>query len=86
MKENAITEIYNSHPLVSELLEMIGKTDTSRARIEGLTGSAKALVAASVFRKTQNTHLVILPEKETAAYFYNDLVSILGDEMVFFFP
>jgi transcription-repair coupling factor (superfamily II helicase) len=86
MKENAITEIFNSHPLVTELLEVIGKTDTSRARIDGLSGSAKALVTASVFRKTQNTHIIILPEKETAAYFYNDLVAILGDELVFFFP
>jgi transcription-repair coupling factor (superfamily II helicase) len=86
MKENAITEIFNSHPLVSDLLEVMGKSDTSRVRIEGLTGSSKALVTSSVFRKTQNTHIVILPEKETAAYFYNDLVAILGDEMVFFFP
>jgi transcription-repair coupling factor (superfamily II helicase) len=86
MKENAITDIYNSHPLVSELLEVIGRSDTSRARIAGLAGSSKALVTSSVFRKTQNTHIVILPEKETAAYFYNDLVAILGDELVFFFP
>jgi len=86
MKENAITEIYNTHPLVSELLEAISKTETANVRVEGLSGSAKALVAATVFRRTQNTHIVILPEKEIAAYFYNDLVAILGDELVFFFP
>ena len=39
-----------------------------------------------VFQKTQTTHLVIIPEKEDAAYFYNDLVSLLGEDSVFFFP
>jgi transcription-repair coupling factor (superfamily II helicase) len=30
--------------------------------------------------------VVIIPEKEEAAYFYNDLVSLSGDETIFFFP
>jgi transcription-repair coupling factor (superfamily II helicase) len=39
-----------------------------------------------VFHRTQTTHIVLIPEKEDAAYFYNDLVALLGDEQVFFFP
>ena len=54
--------------------------------IEGVAGSAKSLVAASLFNESQNFHLVILPEKEDAAYFYNDLVALVGEESVFFFP
>ena len=44
------------------------------------------MVLSFVFHKTQTTHVVIIPEKEDAAYFYNDLISILGEESVFFFP
>ena len=44
------------------------------------------MVLSVIFQKSQTTHLVILPEKEDAAYFYNDLVSSVGEESVFFFP
>ena len=57
-----------------------------RIRLDGLTGSSKAVILGSIFLKTQITHIVIIPEKEDAAYFYNDLVSIVGEEAVFFFP
>jgi transcription-repair coupling factor (superfamily II helicase) len=54
--------------------------------IEGLTGSSRAMILSIVFNKTQTTHVVIIPEKEDAAYFYNDLVAVLGEDSVFFFP
>ena len=55
-------------------------------RLEGLSGSSKTMVMASVFNKTHTTLLAVIPEKEDAAYFYNDLVSLLGEDSVFFFP
>lgn len=87
MKENEITRLYSAHPVLAGLESTIsGDSTASRLRISGLSGSSKALTMACVFNKTQLTHLVIIPEKEDAAYFYNDLVAILGDESVFFFP
>ena len=86
MKENEINNIYRKHPSVSELMEAVAERDDARICLEGITGSAKALISASVFSEMQNIHLVIIPEKEDAAYFYNDLVSLLGEEAVFFFP
>src|SRR5450759_348317 len=86
MKENDITVQYNSHPVLPSLIDTINADKKDKIRIEGLSGSSRAMVLALVFHKTQTTHVVIIPEKEDAAYFYNDLVSILGDESVFFFP
>ena len=86
MKENEITSHYNDHPNMEGLLGALGSSNTARIRLEGLTGSSGAIIVAGVFLKTQNTHLVIIPEKEDAAYFYNDLVSMVGEEAVFFFP
>lgn len=86
MKENEITGIYNNHPLALKIIELAGKSDLTRLRLEGLTGSSRALITASVYNRSQNTQLAVLPEKEDAAYFYNDLVAALGDEHVFFFP
>jgi transcription-repair coupling factor (superfamily II helicase) len=86
MKENEITDHYNIHPVLPGLIETINADKTGKIRIEGLSGSSRAIVLSQVFHKTQTTHLVIIPEKEDAAYFYNDLVSIVGEDSVFFFP
>jgi len=86
MKENQIIDRYNNHPLIPSLIETINADKTGKIRIEGLAGSSKAMAVSVVFSKTQTTHVFIIPEKEDAAYFYNDLVSLLGDESVFFFP
>jgi transcription-repair coupling factor (superfamily II helicase) len=87
MKENEITKLYSTHPALTGLSAAVANdAKTSGIRITGLAGSSKAMVLSAVFQSTQLTHLVIIPEKEEAAYFYNDLVALLGDDSVFFFP
>ena len=86
MKENELTAHYNSHPVLPSLIDTINADKTGKIRIEGLSGSSRALILSLVFNKTQTTHVVVIPEKEDAAYFYNDLVSLLGEDSVFFFP
>jgi transcription-repair coupling factor (superfamily II helicase) len=86
MKENQIIDHYNNHPLIPSLIETINGDTAGKIRIGGLAGSSKAMAVSVVFHKTQTTHVFVIPEKEDAAYFYNDLVSLLGDDSVFFFP
>ncbi|MCU0457184.1 MAG: hypothetical protein MUE74_12870 [Bacteroidales bacterium] len=86
MKEILLTDHFNSHPGLADLLEAINSPAPGGILISGLTGSSKAIAVSRIFRETQHMHVVISPEKEDAAYFYNDLVSLLGDEWVFFFP
>ena len=86
MKDNHITDHFSNHPVLSDLIETLNSDKQGNISIEGLSGSSKAMILSLVFHKTQTTHVVIIPEKEDAAYFYNDLVSLLGEESVFFFP
>ncbi len=86
MKESEIDRLCSAHPVLSSLAEAVAKGDERRLAAEGLYGSSRAVAVAEVFRKTLLIHLVVVPEKEDAAYFYNDLVALLGDESVFFFP
>jgi transcription-repair coupling factor (superfamily II helicase) len=86
MKETELPDHYNNHPVLPSLVETINADRTGNIRIEGLSGSSRAMVLSHVFHKTQTTHVVVIPEKEDAAYFYNDLVSIIGEDSVFFFP
>ena len=41
---------------------------------------------ASMVSELFGIHLVVMPEKEDAAYVYNDLVNLLGSDNVLFFP
>jgi transcription-repair coupling factor (superfamily II helicase) len=86
MKEIELTSHFDNHPVLSRLIDSVNATNETRISAEGLSGSSKAIVLASVFEKTHYTHLVIVPEKEDAAYLYNDLVSLIGEDPVFFFP
>jgi transcription-repair coupling factor (superfamily II helicase) len=86
MKKNEISDLYLNSQGPSRLFVKLNDEAISKGLLEGLSGSSKAVVMASVHEKMQTTHLVIIPEKEDAAYFYNDLVTLSGDENIFFFP
>ncbi|MGQ9620268.1 MAG: transcription-repair coupling factor [Bacteroidales bacterium] len=86
MEASHLSEIYDNHPCSEELIRKLSESVTGRICLKGLSGSSKAMVVASVYRRMQMTSLVIIPEKEDAAYFYNDLVSLLGEKSVYFFP
>lgn len=86
MKESEIIKLCSGHPVLSSLIDAVEDSNVRRLVVGGLYGSSKAVAVAESFLKTQMIHLVIIPEKEDAAYFYNDLVALLGDELIFFFP
>ncbi len=86
MKRNELGELYKNHPGLLRLIEFLDDNSAERIRLEGLSGSSKALLVGGVFDKFQSIHLIVVPEKEDAAYLYNDLVSVSGEESVFFFP
>ena len=59
---------------------------SSAFRIKGLTGSMDALVFAAVYKSSKATHVLVLHDKEEAAYFSNDLQNLIGEKEILFFP
>ena len=62
-------------------------------QLKGVIGSSRAFISAALFNSFSGLHFHILPDKESAAYFYNDLEEILNDrevgtdtKKVLFFP
>lgn len=58
-----------------------------------LVGSARAYVTAAAAERLGGQHFVVCPDKEHAAYFYNDLENIFGEretdyakKMILFYP
>lgn len=86
MKEKDIAGLYRNHTLYDLVLKEIKSPGTGGLRLDGLTGSSASIITASIYSDTTVLHLAILPEKDDASYFYNDLISILGEESVLFFP
>jgi len=86
MGSKILKDIYRQHPSFKQLEQLLASGSNEPVNIIGLTGSSKAIVMAGALSEMPTTHLVILPEKEDAAYFYNDLISMLGEDNIFFFP
>ena len=53
-------------------------------RLKGLSGSLDAVVVASAFKLHPQDYLIILQEREEAAYFLNDLQNLLEREVLLF--
>ena len=55
-------------------------------QLSGLLGSAVSFVIRSVFKQSELPFLVILNNKEEAAYYLNDLEQMIGEQDVLFYP
>lgn len=76
---------YKEDSLLQTIAGIIYNGKGSRLHLKGLAGSLDAVVAASV-HKMHHHHLFILPDKEEAAYFQNDLQALLQKQNVLIFP
>ncbi len=62
------------------------KTIEKPFNLQGLSGSSVSVMIAGFFDNDKKRNCVIMPDKESASYMYDDLVNCLGDEYVLFFP
>ena len=82
MKASQLTEHYRNNEAVAALGVLCNSKETFRMHLKGMAGSAAAVVASAVFANSGPLHLIILPEKEEAAYFFNDLENLMGEQEV----
>lgn len=81
-----LQDLLYRHPQVKELAVALGKSSVKKIFLEGLCASATPLVFSAIRKKVNIPVLFILNDEEDAGYFYHDMVQILGDEQVLFFP
>ncbi|MCF6342213.1 MAG: transcription-repair coupling factor, partial [Bacteroidales bacterium] len=61
-------------------LSVLLDSEQNNIQLKGLIGSARALAIAGIFEHSgKQQHLVVLPGKEQAAYFYNDLENLFDE-------
>ncbi len=93
MTVSDIIDLYRINPKIGKIAGFVQQTPSSRLHLVGLKGSEPAFVAATMMQMAHRVHIFVLPDKETAAYFHNDLESIFGEKemeyagrKVLFFP
>ncbi|WP_339845829.1 transcription-repair coupling factor [uncultured Dokdonia sp.] len=62
------------------------KENIANIQAKGLVGSALSFMISSAFEKAETPFLIILNDKEEAAYFLNDLEQLRKEENVLFYP
>lgn len=77
MPKSPINESFRNHPALEEITRFSGKQ--THLLLSGLTGSSKAVLASAVCAQSGGQHLFVCTDKETAAYFYNDLENLFGE-------
>ena len=82
-----LLKIYAQSPQVKALADVVGKKSVKTIFLEGLMCSSAPMVFGSLASRTKLTTTVfILQDSEEAGYFYHDLVQLLDDKQVLFFP
>ena len=85
MGKQEIVNQYQKSAKVTQILTQIQR-DQNHFQITNMVGSSLSFVISETFKKVDKTYLLILNDKEEAAYLLNDLEQLLGDKNVLFYP
>ena len=90
MEISKLQDAYGRHPLVRRLTQVLQRDAVRRICVSGLQGSAAPLLFSSLAARSPQLlgvpFLFVLSDEDEAAYFYQDLMQVLGDANVLFFP
>jgi transcription-repair coupling factor (superfamily II helicase) len=73
-------------PKTQQIANQLLENNEVKLHLNGLLGSAVSFVIRSLFKKAELPFLVILDNKEEAAYYLNDLEQMVGEQDVLFYP
>jgi transcription-repair coupling factor (superfamily II helicase) len=79
LKLQELIDIYRNDSRLQQMVEDLKLYDEYRIRLKGLAGSSLSLISAAVLKELPHTHLFILSDKESSAYFFNDLENLFGE-------
>jgi transcription-repair coupling factor (superfamily II helicase) len=86
VKAHDFISLYRADSLVQTVAEGIRTSAHQALKISGLHGSLDAVFFSALHTCVKANHLVILTDREEAAYFLNDLNHLLAGKNIFLFP
>ncbi|CAM1358001.1 Transcription-repair-coupling factor [Tenacibaculum litopenaei] len=85
MSKQTIVNHYQESAKVEQIVQQL-QLDQNHFQITNLAGSSLSFVISESFKKAGKPYLLILNDKEEAAYYLNDLEQLLGEQNVLFYP
>ncbi len=85
MSQATLLQLFEQSPQIRKLQDFIASAE-KKISLSGLSGSAISFVVTSAFSKAEAPFLLILEDKEEAAYYLNDLELLAGEGDVLFYP
>ncbi|MDR1273182.1 MAG: transcription-repair coupling factor [Odoribacteraceae bacterium] len=86
MNVGGLIALFQKHPAAKRVIERLKGDEHAKVRMEGDVGSSLAFLAAVVMKEVEEVQFFVLDDREEAAYLYNDLVALTGEEHVRFLP
>jgi transcription-repair coupling factor (superfamily II helicase) len=80
-----LLQLYDASPKIKQIAESL-KVHGLKIQCNGLIGSSLSFLLQSLFKNSEHPFLVLLNDKEEAAYYLNDLEKMIGEEDVLFYP
>jgi len=84
VKNNFLLDTYRQSEKINKLGDLL--LNNRHIGLKKLGESALSFVMAALYQKLQQPFLLIFDHKEEAAYYYNDLQHILGEDRILFYP
>ncbi len=85
MTKNSLFSIYDNSPKTKQIITSLQQVE-QKIQLKGLIGSSLSFVVQSLFKNAERPFLILLNDKEEAAYYLNDLEQMIGEEDVLFYP
>jgi transcription-repair coupling factor (superfamily II helicase) len=86
LSKAALYNIFDNSPKVQQIIDRLEENNQTKLHLDGLLGSAVSFVIRALFKKVDAPFLIVLNNKEEAAYYLNDLEQMIGDKDVLFYP
>ena len=84
MKAVALSNHYKNHPCLTALADCFRENNSAKFHLKNLVGAQTALIASHSIQKIRRPQLFIFNDKEEAAYFLNDLETLLQRKVLFY--
>lgn len=86
MTLEGLRDLYLNAPKTGEILSALERDGATQAHLKGSIGSHLAFLIDALSLRHGGHQLVLMNDKEEAAFMFNDLQALKGDGQVLFFP
>lgn len=86
LEKAAFLKYFEGHPVFAKVAKKMAAPPGEKFQLNGFIGSSKTILLSSLFQKAGKNFIILLNDREEAAYFYDDFNNLGFQEDVLFFP